>query len=183
MSIFCLSSVGVSLIFLLVLLLLRILLRKWWLWAPAFVLQGMFVFILCDGASLARWLAVAASTTALLLVYTRLGLLAAIACLFATYMLTDFPITADLDVWYWGNSLYALTVVAAMGAYGFYTSTTGQPLLGGTLRRDSIRVGRSRQTVSSYSVTGWPGLEPATRADARVGPGRSGPCPRRDRSR
>ena len=62
-SLFCLSSVGVSLISLLVLLLLRILLRKWWLWTPAFVLQGMFGLILCDFESLARWLMLAALMT------------------------------------------------------------------------------------------------------------------------
>lgn len=128
-SLFCLSSVGVSLVFLLALGLLRILLRKWWLWAPAFVLQGMFVFILSDVASLARWLMVAALATSLLLLYTRLGLLAAIAFFFASYILTDFPITANLDAWYWGSSLFALGLVTAMGVYGFYTSTTGRPLV------------------------------------------------------
>ena len=134
-SLFCLISVGVSLGFLLALGLLRILLRKWWLWAPAFVLFGMFYFILSDFASPARWLTVAALTTSLLLLYTRLGLVAAIGFLFASYMLTDFPITADWNAWYWGSSLYALSVVAALGVYGFYTSTTGRPLLGDRLGR------------------------------------------------
>ena len=135
-SIFCLSSVGLSMAFLLTLLLLRLLLRKWWLWAPAWVLQGTFFFILYDVASLARWLMVAALMTSLLLLYTRLGLLAAIAFFFAAYMLTDFPITADWHARYWDSSLYALTVVAALGVYGFYTSTTGRPLFGDRLARN-----------------------------------------------
>jgi serine/threonine-protein kinase len=134
-SVFCLTSVGVSLLFLLTLLLLRLLLRKWWLWAPAFVFFGMFVHILADVASLARWLMAAALMTSLLLLYIRLGLVAAIASFFASYMLTDFPITADWDAWYWGSSLYALTVVAAIGVCGFYTSTTGRPLFGDRLAR------------------------------------------------
>ena len=135
MSLFCLTSVGVGLALLLVLGLLRMLLQKWWFWAPAFVLFGMFYFILSDYASLARWLTVAALATSLLLLYTRLGLMAAISFLFASYMLTDFPITADWDAWYWGSSLYALTVVAAVGVFGFCTSTTGHRLLGDRLAR------------------------------------------------
>jgi hypothetical protein len=27
-----------------------------------------------------------------------------------------------MDAWYWDSSLYALSVVAALGVYGFYTS-------------------------------------------------------------
>jgi hypothetical protein len=69
---------------------------------------------------------VVAMMTSLLLLYTRLGLLAAIAFFFASYMLTDFPLTANLDAWYLGSSLFTLGVVAAMGLYGFYTSTSGR---------------------------------------------------------
>lgn len=90
-------------------------------------------------ASPARSLmAAAVAASLLLLLYTRLGLLAAIACLFASYMLTSFPITADWDAWYWGSSLYALAVVAALGVYGFYTSVGGRPVL-----RDRLEVPQS----------------------------------------
>jgi serine/threonine-protein kinase len=133
-TLFYLCSVGVSLLLLLILLLLRMLLRKWWLWAPAFVVLGMAAYGSFAVGSLAPWVT-AALWTSLLLLYTRLGLLAAIACLFASYMLYSFPITADLHAWYWGSSLYALTVVAALGVYGFYISTTGRPLLGDRLAR------------------------------------------------
>jgi serine/threonine-protein kinase len=126
-SLFCLSAVGVSLAYLLSLLLLRIVLRKWWLWAPAFVFSGTFFFILSDTSSLARWLMVAALLTSLLILYIRLGLLAAIAFLFASYVLTDFPLTANLDAWYWGSSLFALATVAALGVYGCYVSTSSRP--------------------------------------------------------
>jgi serine/threonine-protein kinase len=125
-TLFYLSSVGVSLILLLILLLLRILLRKWWLWASAFILLGTAAYGPLAGGT---WVA-AVLWTSLLLLYTRLGLLAVIACFFASYILNSFPITANLDAWYWGGSLYALTVVAALGVYGFYTSTTGRTLFG-----------------------------------------------------
>jgi hypothetical protein len=126
-SIFCLSAVGVSLVYLLTLLLLRLLLRKWWLWAPLFVIQGALFVILSDITSLGRWISVIALTIALLLLYIRLGLLAAISFLYTSYILTDFPLTAKLDSWYLGSSLFALGIVAAIGVYGFYTSTTGRP--------------------------------------------------------
>ncbi len=128
-SLFCLSSVGMGLAYLLILGLLRILLRKWWLWAPVFIFQGTFFFILSDVTSLARWIMVVALMISLLLLYTRLGLLAAISFFFASYMLTDFPVTANLEAWYWGSSLFALGIVAAVGLYGFFISTTGRPLV------------------------------------------------------
>jgi serine/threonine-protein kinase len=121
-SLFCLSAVGVSLVYLLTLTLLRILLRKWWIWAPVFIFQGLFFFLLSDVTSLARWLTVIALVTSLLLLYVRLGLLAAIAFFFASYVLTDFPLTARLDAWYWGSSLFALATVAALGVYGCWVS-------------------------------------------------------------
>jgi serine/threonine-protein kinase len=128
-SIFCLSAVGVSLVYLLTLLLLRLLLRKWWLWAPVFVIQGGLFVIMSDITSLGRWIMVIALTTALLLLYTRLGLLAAISFLYTGYVLTDFPLTANLNAWYLGSSIFALGIVAAIGVYGFYISTTGRSLV------------------------------------------------------
>ena len=127
-SSFCLSAVGVSLVYLLTLVLLRILLRKWWLWAPVFIIQGALFFIMADYMSTARWVGVVAMMTALLLLITRLGLLAAIAFFYVSYLLHDFPLTADLNSWYWGSSLFALGIVAAIGVYGFYLSTTGRSL-------------------------------------------------------
>jgi len=128
-SLFCLSAIGVSLVYLLALILLRIILRKWWLWAPAFVAQGAFFFILSDVTSIARWIMVATLMIASLLLYTRLGLLAAVAFFFAAYILTDFPLTAHINAWYWSSSLYALGIVAALGTYGFFTCTTNRPLV------------------------------------------------------
>jgi hypothetical protein len=127
-SFFCLSAVGVSLVYLLTLVLLRILLKKWWLWAPVFIIQGALFFIVSDFTSIARWFGVGAMMVALLLLITRLGLLAAIAFFYASYLLHDFPLTADPNSWYWGSSLFALGIVAAVGAYGFYLSTSGRSL-------------------------------------------------------
>lgn len=131
-SLFCLSAVGVSLTFLLILILMRLLMRKWWLWAPVFILQGTLFFILSDITSLARWLTVIALVTSLLLLITRLGFLAVAAFFFAAYVLHDFPLTANLDTWYWSHSIFALGVVTAVGLFGFFTSTAGRSLAGDT---------------------------------------------------
>lgn len=128
-GIFCLSAVGISLVYLLFLVLQRILLKKWWLWAPVFIIQGAFFFIVPDFTSVARWVGVIAMMIALLLLITRLGLLAAIAFFYASYVLHDFPLTADPGSWYWGSSLFALVIVAAIGVYGFTLSTSGRSFL------------------------------------------------------
>jgi serine/threonine-protein kinase len=128
-GLFCLSAVGVSLVYLLALSLLRLLLRKWWLWAPVFIFQGTFFIILSDVTSLARWIMVVALMTSLLVLYTRLGLLAAISFFFASYILTDFPLTANLNGWYWSSSLFALCIVAAVGFFGFLTSISSRPIV------------------------------------------------------
>jgi len=122
-GLFCLSAVGVALTYLLGLGLLRILFRKWWLWAPIFIFQGTFFFILSDVSSPARWIVVVALMTSLLLLYTQLGLLAAVSFFYASYVLTDFPLTANLGAWYWSSSLFALIIVAAVGLYSFFIST------------------------------------------------------------
>ncbi|MFC1596847.1 protein kinase [Planctomycetota bacterium] len=119
---YCCSAVGVGLIFALVLLLLRMLLRKWWLWAPGYVIFVLFLVSPPERSHFCGTLPWVVFLTALLLLYIRLGLLAAIGFFFAFYILNDFPLTGDLGSWYWGSSLYALSVVAALGVYGFYTS-------------------------------------------------------------
>jgi serine/threonine-protein kinase len=123
-SLFCLSALGVSLVYLLSLVILRILLKKWWLWGTIFILQGALFFIMSDFTSMARWLSATALMISVLILITRLGLLAAFAFFFTSYVLTDFPLTANPEAWYWGSTLFALVVVTAIGIYGFYTSTS-----------------------------------------------------------
>jgi len=128
-GVFCLSAVGKSLMYLLMLGLFRIVLRKWWLWAPVFVIQGAFYVVSGDPTSIARWILAMVMWTALLLLYTRLGFLAAVAYFFASDVLADFPLTANIGAWYWTSSLFALGLVGALGIYGFATSTRGRSSL------------------------------------------------------
>jgi hypothetical protein len=57
------------------------------------------------------------------LVITRLGLLGGTAFCFAWIMLTSILVTSDLTTGYGNGTLVALGSVAAVGLYGFYTST------------------------------------------------------------
>ena len=123
-SLFCLSALGVSLVYLLSLVLLRILLKKWWLWGTVFIFLGALFFITSDFTSIARWLSAVALMISLLVIITRLGLLAAFAFFYAAYVLNDFPLTSDPSSWYWGGTFFALGIVTAIGIYGFYTSTS-----------------------------------------------------------
>ncbi|MBN2246466.1 MAG: protein kinase [Candidatus Aminicenantes bacterium] len=127
-SVFCLTALGVSLVYLLSLVLLRILLKKWWLWSFVFIFMGALFFIVSDFASIARWLSAAALMISLLVIITRLGLLAAFAFFYAAYILSDFPLTSDPSSWYWGSTLFALGIITAIGIYGFYTSTSKRSL-------------------------------------------------------
>ncbi|MHC4403526.1 MAG: serine/threonine-protein kinase [Planctomycetota bacterium] len=63
----------------------------------------------------------------------RYGLISAFAAWFSFMLLMHFPITTDFDAWYVGGSMFALGAVAALGVYGFYTSTAGRPLFGDRL--------------------------------------------------
>jgi serine/threonine-protein kinase len=128
-GVWCLTAVGKGLMYLLMLGLFRIVLRKWWFWAPVFVIQGAFYVVADDPTSIARWILATVMWTALFLLYTRLGFLAAVAFLFVADVLADFPLTANTDAWYWNSSLFALAFVAALGIYGFATSSRGRSLV------------------------------------------------------
>ena len=63
-----------------------------------------------------------------LVLITRFGLLALAAAIFVRFFLIRLPLTADLEAWYVGGTLFAFAVVLAAAAYGFYTSWAGRSL-------------------------------------------------------
>jgi len=105
--------------------LLRVLLRKEWLAAAAFVLFFAVPSFL-DGSliSAAFGLAVAAVT---ILVFLRFGLLALFFSNLFGHSL-QFPLTTDSSAWYAGTSLLVLLVLGVLAVYGFRIATAGQPL-------------------------------------------------------
>ncbi len=127
-------AVCYGLYWLLLLFLVRFLVRSRWL------AGGLWVFILTAMVAQGSRSYVFAFQVGITLlvgvcVLTYCGLLACMAMLFSGELLRVCPVTADLDAWYWGGSLLALGTVAAVGAYGFYTSLAGRPLFGGAPAR------------------------------------------------
>jgi len=125
------DCVLLALVWFVLIFVLRVVLRRDWLAAAAFVLIYMALNWLATPASPALAALFGAVQTALLVfVMVRFGLVALIASAFAFDLLLIFPITADFSVWYAGASLFAVLSVAAMAAFAFHSSLAGRPLFG-----------------------------------------------------
>jgi serine/threonine-protein kinase len=116
-----------------VLFLLRVLLRKEWAAAVAWVLLftvflvlgGPFDPVVLVGTLIFLGLAV--------FVMIRFGLLALVTNFVAYNILQDYPLTTQGSAWYAGIGLAGILVIAAMALYGFYTSLGGRPVFGGAV--------------------------------------------------
>ena len=122
------SALLASTIYLLMLFLLRVLLRKQWIAGPAFVLIMSVIPSIGSATLRLDIMEGALFFGAVAFVLLRFGLLAAIAAYGSYYLLATFPPTLDLSVWYIGLVPIPLLTVAAMAIYGFRTSLAGRPL-------------------------------------------------------
>ena len=118
-----------SFLFLFILFLFRVLLRKEWAAAVAFVL---FFSVLLSNGSFVVFVSNLMVTVAIVFLLRRLGLLAMVAgAVFGMCLLDGFPLTTQGSAWYAGISLAGILLMAAMAFYGFYTSLGGRPVFGG----------------------------------------------------
>ena len=122
------ASIFGTLQFFFLLLGLKVLLRKDWLAAIAFVA----IFALPRGftssylpVELPAWILIYA--IAVLIVY-RFGLIPLACAIFTVNMLANVPFTADFSAWYAATSVLALLSILALAAWGFYHSLGGEPL-------------------------------------------------------
>jgi serine/threonine-protein kinase len=122
------SAVLFAMVFLFVLTLLRMALRRDWL---ALVAWAVFAAapIGAEDPTLG-WIAGTARALLLLFVLTRGGLLPLATALFFMFVLIEVPITLDVTAWYASRCLPVVAVLAALAIYGFYTSLGGKPLFG-----------------------------------------------------
>jgi hypothetical protein len=108
---------------------LRVLLRKPWLAALAFVAVWTAIKTfdshhpLLDIATFAAIYAIAA------FVVLRFGFVSLAVGIFVADLLVNIPITLDLSMWYMGGSLFVLATVCGLAAWGFHTSLGGQKVL------------------------------------------------------
>lgn len=123
------NSILGTLIFFLVLVMLRVFLRNRWLAAGTFVVFFAMPKILgsthqvTDGIVWILIYGIAAVAV------VRFGLIVLATGTFMTNALLNLPYTSNLSNWYAFNSYLILAVFAAIGIWGFYTSLAGQKLL------------------------------------------------------
>ena len=110
-----------------VLLLLRVLLRKQWAAAVAWVL----LFTVLGSSDPPGWVGALIFGTLAVFVMTRFGLLALVTNFMVFNILQHFPLTSQGSAWYAGIGLTGILLIAAMAFYGFYTSLGGRPVFGG----------------------------------------------------
>ena len=123
-----LDDAGGTLLFFLVLFVLRVVLRKQWLAGLVFVL----IYAGTRWAGVGPWytpLFLLAIWTTLVVVMLRHGLFAAMCVVF----LIDTPLemfsTTDFSAWYGQSSLVMVVVVGAAAVWGFRTSLGGRPII------------------------------------------------------
>jgi len=125
------SATQFALVFLFLLLLLRIALRRQWL---AMAIWVVIVAAPMRGVHVeAEWAIGLPRALALLLVLRKGGLLGLACTLYVANILIESPLTLDLSAWYAGLALPAVLVVLALSAYGFRTALAGKPLFGSAL--------------------------------------------------
>jgi hypothetical protein len=111
--------------------LLRLLLRKQWIAAVAFVILGA-------GQQLSRSDHPAIDAPLMIAIYAllvvilmRFGLLALGACIFVTNSIPALLFTADFSAWYGVSSIAIILIVLALAAWGFHTAMAGRPIFAG----------------------------------------------------
>jgi len=122
------GSILSTLLFFMLLLGLKALLRKDWLAAIVFVA----IYALPIGFS-SSYVAVELPTqilayaVALLIVY-RFGLVPLACAIFTINMLGNVPPATDFSAWFFTDSILALLSIVALAGWGFYHSLGGEPV-------------------------------------------------------
>jgi hypothetical protein len=127
--------------FLFVLFLFRVLLRKEWAAAVAFVL---FFTVFLNAPQLFAGGPAAASALMIGLILNglsvflliRLGMLALVASVVFQFCFLGLPLTIQGSAWYASISLTGILLMAAITFYGFYTSLGGRPVFGAAVLED-----------------------------------------------
>jgi len=128
------SAVLYGMVFLFLLTLLRMLLRRPWIAAAAWCL---FLSAPLPGEDpVMGWVGGLCRALVCLAVLMRGGLLALVTALYVMFALAEVPITLNLSAWYTFQSLPVVVAIVTLAVYGFHTSLGGKPMLGGGLLDD-----------------------------------------------
>ncbi len=124
------GSIALGLAFLFVLFLLRVLLRKQWAAAGAFVIL-FTLFRALPGESPAVFAVTGVITYGLtVFLLVRFGVLALIASTAFGSFLGGFPLTTQVSAWYAGIGFAGILAMAAIAFFAFYISLGGRPMFG-----------------------------------------------------
>jgi hypothetical protein len=122
------QSIQTTLVFFLALFGLRVMLRKEWIAAIAFVaifavprsLTSTYMPVELPAQIIVYAIAV--------LIVLRFGLVPLACAIFTINLMTNVPFSADFSAWYIATSILALVSVVALVGWGFYHSLGGGPL-------------------------------------------------------
>jgi hypothetical protein len=128
-----LSTLGVFFL----LFLLRVIFRREWLAAIAFVLMLTAIATLLSQDNVAVSLPIRAVQYVMtIFVMLRFGLLSFVVGQAMVNILLLFPITADFSAWYAGSTIFALAFIVALAGFAFHTALAGRPLFQAKLLDD-----------------------------------------------
>jgi serine/threonine-protein kinase len=122
------QSIQTTLVFFLALFGLRVMLRKEWIAAIAFVaifavprsLTSTYIAVELPAQILVYAIAV--------IIVLRFGLVPLACAIFTINLMASLPFSADFSAWYMPTSILALLSVVALAGWGFYHSLGGEPL-------------------------------------------------------
>jgi serine/threonine-protein kinase len=117
---------------------LRVVLRRWWLAVLVFVAVNGTLEVLEGIHPAVSWLTLGigiAGVSAFVLI--RFGLLTYVTALFCYMILVAAPLSLDLSTWFAETGFFLLAVVAAIGAFGYWTALAGRPFAAALTTFDS----------------------------------------------
>jgi predicted Ser/Thr protein kinase len=120
------GSISFTLLLFLILFLFRVLLRKSWLAAAAFVLLFTALKSASSNYPAVEWPMQAILYTALAAGALRFGLVTLVVALYAADLALNIPVTLNSSAWYFTSATLALATIAALAIWGFYTALAGE---------------------------------------------------------
>ena len=123
------ANVFVTVAFVFLLLIFRVVLRRQWAAYGLFLLVGISLTILSPNGRIATIFSMLYWAW-VLFVLVRFGPVACAVGYSVQGVLRSLPITTHLDAWYAGDGLVGLALLVGLAGYAFYTSLGGQPLFG-----------------------------------------------------
>ncbi len=127
-SYFLYQSIGIALTLFFLFFLLRVLLRRPWLAAAAFVVLFVGVTVLQDSHPWITGAFTAAQGALVIFTLMRFGVLPMVVSIFVSSLLPEFPVTADFSAWYAGSTIFALATVVVSASWSFHTTLAGRSL-------------------------------------------------------